>query len=460
MATPTQATHPTGTPLDAIGPNQTPPLAQSTMRRVGRRVIPFLLLCYFIAFLDRVNVSFAALQMNRDLGLTPAVYGFGAGLFFLTYCVFELPSNLMLYRTGATRWIARIMFTWGLCAACMAFVAGPNSFYAMRLLLGAAEAGFFPGVLFFLTLWFPAAWRGRVIGMFMTGVAFSGLIGSPLSGWLLSLDGVLGLRGWQWLFILEGAPAVILAPFCLVYLQDGPLHAAWLPPKEKAWLAETLHAEHRAENGAAKGSNAAALLNPRVLLLAATYFSNVAMVNGILFFLPMILKGFGLSNTQTGFVAAIPSAAALVAVVWWGRHSDARKERYGHAAFANFLAGGALLASVLLTDPTSRIAALTIAMAATLSFTAPFWTIPPTFLSGVASAGGYGAISSLGVIGGFVAPTIIGYLSGVTGDFRGGLGGIAILAMVMSVAFYGAGRRLAGESHANIREFEQIRSKR
>jgi MFS family permease len=391
--------------------------------------------------------------------LTPPIYGFGAGLFFLTYCVFEIPSNLMLYRAGATRWIARIMFTWGLCAACMAFVVGPKSFYAMRLLLGAAEAGFFPGVLFFLTLWFPAAWRGRVIGFFMTGVAFSGLIGSPLSGWLLSLDGVLGLRGWQWLFILEGAPAVVLAPFCLFWLQDGPLHARWMPPAEKAWLAETLDAEHRAENGAAKGSSILALLNPRVLLLAATYFTNVAMVNGILFFLPMILKGFGLSNTQTGFVAAIPSAAALVAVVWWGRHSDARKERYGHTAFANFLAGAALLTSVLLTDPTARIAALTVAMAATLSFTAPFWTIPATFLSGVASAGGYGAISSLGVIGGFVAPTIIGYLSGVTGDFRGGLGGIAVLAMAMSVIFYIAGRRLAGESGANVADFEQVRSR-
>ncbi len=418
-------------------------LARITMRRVGTRLIPFLLLCYVVAFLDRINVSFAALQMNRDLGLTPAVYGFGAGLFFVTYCAFEVPSNLALYRFGATRWIARIMFTWGLLAAGMAFVVGPYSFYAMRLLLGVAEAGFFPGVLFFLTLWFPAAQRGRVIGLFMSGVALSGLIGSPISGLLLSLDGVAGLHGWQWLFIAEGAPAVILAPLCLVWLQDGPAHAKWLPSAGKQWLATTLDAEHRAAGADPKVSGLRALLNPRVYLLAATYFTNVAMVNGILFFLPLILKGFGMSNTATGFVAAIPSAAALVAVIWWGRRSDARTDRYGHAAFANFVAGAALLASVLLTDPTIRIAALTIAFAATLAFTAPFWTIPPTFLAGAASAGGYGAISSLGVTGGFVAPTIIGYLSGVTGDFRGGLGGIAILAMAMSGVFYLLGRQLS-----------------
>jgi MFS family permease len=431
-----------------ISAQGTAALAGTTMRRVSARLIPFLLLCYFVAFLDRINVSFAALQMNHDLGFNPAIYGFGAGLFFLTYCVFEVPSNLLLYRFGATRWIARIMFTWGLCAAAMAFIVGPNSFYAMRLLLGAAEAGFFPGVLFFLTLWFPAAHRGRVIGLFMSGVAISGLIGSPISGLLLSLDGTAGLRGWQWLFILEGAPAIILAPLVLAYLQDGPLQANWLPAPEKLWLARTMEAEHRAENGAPKAATLRALLNPRILLLAATYFSNVAMVNGILFFLPLILKGFGLSNTQTGFVAAIPSAAALVAVIWWGRRSDARKERYGHAAFANLLAGAALLASVLLVDPTARIAAITVAFAATLSFTAPFWTIPASFLTGAASAGGYGTVSSLGVIGGFVAPSIIGWLSGITGDFRGGLGAIAVLAIVMSGIFYTAGRRLAGANES------------
>ncbi len=423
-------------------------LDSATMRRVGQRLIPFLLLCYFISFLDRVNVSFAALQMNRDLGFDKAVYGFGAGLFFVTYCIFEVPSNLLLYRFGATRWLARIMLVWGILAAAMALVVGPYSFYTMRLLLGCAEAGFFPGVLFFLTLWFPATYRGRIISLLMCGVALSGLIGSPLSGWILSLDGFAGLHGWQWLFILEGVPAMILAPFCLLYLQDGPARAKWLPDNEKAWLATTLQSENRSSSAKPKGADVRALLNPRVLLLAAMYFSNVMVLNSILFFLPLIIKGFGLSNLQTGFVNAIPSAAALVAVIWWGRRSDRRHERYGHAAFANLLAGLALLVSVLIADPTLRIVAVSVSFAATLAFTAPFWTIPPTFLSGVAAAGGYGAISSLGVIGGFVAPSIIGYLGFVTGDFRGGLGGIGVIAVVMAAIFYFVGRRLAEDARS------------
>jgi MFS family permease len=416
-------------------------LSPDTIRRVALRLMPFLLLCYFISFLDRINVAFAALQMNKTIGLTTAQYGFGAGLFFLTYCVFEVPSNLMLFRVGATRWIARIMLIWGLCAAGMAFVVGPYSFYAMRLLLGAAEAGFFPGVLFFLTLWFPTAYRGRVVSVFMAGVAISGLLGAPISGLLLSLDGFAGLQGWQWLFIIEGAPAVVLAPLCLYYLQDGPAHARWLAPIEREKLAEILNTERSERERRNNYSILQALINPRVLFLAAVYFTNVCLLNSVLFFLPLILKGFGLSNMQNGFVAAIPSLAALVAVIWWGRRSDRRLERAGHAAFANLLAGLALLAAAFLVDPTTRIVAVTIAFAATLAFTPPFWSIPAAFLSGAASAGGIAAISSLGVIGGFVAPSIIGYLRDLTGDFRYGLGGFGLLAIVLAVFLYVIGRR-------------------
>ena len=416
-------------------------LSPDTIRRVALRLMPFLLLCYFISFLDRINVAFAALQMNKTIGLTTAQYGFGAGLFFLTYCVFEVPSNLMLFRVGATRWIARIMLIWGLCAAGMAFVVGPYSFYAMRLLLGAAEAGFFPGVLFFLTLWFPTAYRGRVVSVFMAGVAISGLLGAPISGLLLSLDGFAGLQGWQWLFIIEGAPAVVLAPLCLYYLQDGPAHARWLAPIEREKLAEILNTERSERERRNNYSILQALINPRVLFLAAVYFTNVCLLNSVLFFLPLILKGFGLSNMQNGFVAAIPSLAALVAVIWWGRRSDRRLERAGHAAFANLLAGLALLAAAFLVDPTTRIVAVTIAFAATLAFTPPFWSIPAAFLSGAASAGGIAAISSLGVIGGFVAPSIIGYLRDLTGDFRYGLGGFGLLAIVLAVFLYVIGRQ-------------------
>jgi MFS family permease len=414
--------------------------AERTMRRVTTRLVPFLLACYFISFLDRINVSFAALQMNRDLGLTPPVYGFGAGLFFLTYCVFEVPSNLLLYRFGATRWIARIMISWGVCAAGMAFVAGPASFYTMRLLLGAAEAGFFPGVLFFLTLWFPNAYRGRVLGWFMAGVAISGAIGGPLSGLLLGLDTVAGLHGWQWLFIVEGVPAILLAPIALIWLKDGPADAHWLPAGDRNWLTETLATERQQRDIGHTHSIFQALTDIRVLGLAAMYFTNVCMVNSILFFQPLIIKSFGLTNLQTGFISAIPSIAAFFAVILWGRHSDARQERFGHAAFANGLAGAALLVSVLLTDPTLRVACLTVALAGTLAFTPPFWAIAQSFLSGAAAAGGIAAISSLGVLGGFVAPSIIGYFAGVTGDFRWGIGFFGCLAILAAGTLYAVGR--------------------
>jgi sugar phosphate permease len=427
--------------MSGASPSATPDaMSPDIVRRVSWRLMPFLLLCYFISFLDRINVSFAALQMNKDLGLSAAQYGFGAGLFFLTYCLFEVPSNLILYRFGATRWIARIMLTWGVCAAGMAFIVGPSSFYAMRLLLGAAEAGFFPGVLFFLTLWFPAGYRGRALGIFMGGVAISGAIGAPISGFLLSFDGWLGLRGWQWLFLIQGAPAILLAPVCLFYLQDGPAHANWLPPGERDALAATLEAErpqHRHADGQTfLASLKLALTNPRVLFLAFVYFADVCLLNAILFFLPLILKGFGLSNLQTGFVAAIPSLVALVAVVLWGRRSDLSRERTSAAALALVIGGAALLASALLPDPLTRIIAITVSLAGTIAFTPPFWTIPASFLSGSASAGGYAAISSLGVVGGFVAPWIIGYLKDLSGDFRYGLGAFGLLAIVVAIAFY------------------------
>ncbi len=414
---------------------------RDTMRRVTARIIPFLLACYFISFLDRVNVSFAALQMNHALSLTPATYGLGAGLFFLTYCVFEVPSNLALHRVGATRWIARIMLSWGLLAAGMAFVVGPTSFYVMRLLLGAAEAGFFPGVLFFLTLWFPAAYRGRILGLFMAGVALSGLIGAPLSGFLLSLDGFAGLQGWQWLFILEGLPAVILAPLALVLLKDRPADARWLTPQQSGWLGGVLSSERRERETLRTHSVLQALTDLRVLVLALMYFTNVCLLNAVLFFLPLIIKEFGLSNAQTGLVAAIPSACALVAVIWWGRRSDTSRDRYAYAALPNLVAGVALLLSVLVSDPALRIACLAVASAGTLAFTPPFWAIPASFLSGAAAAAGIAAISSLGVLGGFVAPSLIGYLRGVTGSFGAGLGGVAILAIVVTIGFYFFGRR-------------------
>ncbi len=421
---------------DGAQPAFSPDLERSAIRRTALHILPLLMLCYFVAYLDRVNLSFAALQMNKALNLTETDYGFGASLFFLTYCICEIPSNLLLYRVGATRWIARIMFTLGLCAAGMALVRGHTGFYVMRLALGVAEAGFYPGILYFLTIWFPAAYRGRILGIFIAAIPISGIIGGPLSGTLLGLDGVLGLQGWQWLFLIEAAPAVLLAPLVVIRLQDAPAQAQWLPSAEREWLIGRLGAERSAVEHKRVYTMLQCLTEPRVLFLAAVYFSNVCLLNSVQFFLPQIVKSFGLTNAQTGWVVAIPSLLALIALIFWGRSSDRRKERYGHAAIANFIAGAALLVSVLVHDPIARIAALAITSAGTLAFTAPFWSIPGTFLTGNSAAGGIGAISALGVTGGVVAPWFVGRMKDLTGDFRTGMGAIAILGMILATALY------------------------
>ncbi len=427
-----------------------PLLEKTAIRRITWRLIPFLILCYFVAYLNRVNLSFASLQMNKQLGLSSAAYGFGAGLFFLTYCLCEVPSNLLLHRFGARRWIARIMFSWGLCAMAMAFVRGAGSFDLVRLLLGAAEAGFYPGVLFFITLWFPAAYRGRMFGLFIAAIPLSGIIGAPLSGALMGMEGVGGLHGWQWLFLLEGLPAVLLAPVVLFYLPDAPRDARWLPESERGWLNATLETERLALVAKRSYSVVQGLTNPWVLFLAVMYFTNVCLLNAITFFLPQIVKGFGLSVQQTGFVVAIPSILALAGVIWWGRHSDSRRERIGHAALANFIGGVALLASVLLHDPLLRCVAISVAFAATLCFVSPFWAIPGSFLTGASAAGGIAAISALGVIGGFISPWVVGFLHDLSGDFRTGLGGFALLAMVTSVLFYVLGRNRPAQNGGGV----------
>jgi MFS family permease len=411
-------------------------LERRTMRAVFWRLMPFIMLCYFIAYLDRVNVGFAALQMNKALGLSAETYGFGAGLFFLGYCVCEVPSNLMLLKFGARRWIARIMLTWGLCAGAMAFVVGEKSFYVVRTLLGMAEAGFHPGVLFFMTIWFPQAYRARVLGIFFAAIPISGIVGAPISGYLLALDGTLGLQGWQWLYIVEALPAILLAPAVLAFFQDTPKDAKWLPEDGRNWLVERMAREKKTIEAKRIYSILQSLTNPAVLFLAIIYFTNVSLNNSIAFFLPQIVKGFGLSNIQTGFVAAIPSLLALVSVIWWGWRSDRRQERYGHAAFANLTGGAALLASAILLDPFSRIVALSIALAGTLSFAGVFWAIPSTFLSSASAAGGLAAISSIGIIGGFVSPWFVGYIKDQTGDFRWGLGAVGCIAIVAALALY------------------------
>jgi MFS family permease len=392
------------------------------------RIVPLFVVCYFVAYLDRVNVSFAALQMNHDIGLGAAAYGFGAGLFFLTYFLFEVPSNLLLNRYGARRWIARIMLTWGLVAGATAFVQGPASFYTARLLLGAAEAGFQPGIIFFITLWFPADYRARIVGYFMAAVPICGTIGSPISGLLLGVHG-LGLAGWQWLYILEALPSILLAVVVLFYLTDRPEQATWLPPAEKLWLTGRLAAD---ENRVVRGKLASvgqALTSPIVLCLALVYFADVAMNNANAFFLPLIVKSLGLSNAATGFVVAIPNLCGVLAVVWWGRRSDRKRERVWHAAGALMLGGLGLLVAAYTGQAVISVAALSLAVGGTLAFTAPFWALSGSIMSGAAAAGGLAAISSIGLIGGFVAPSIMGAMKQLTGSF--GSGQVVIAAMAV-----------------------------
>jgi D-galactonate transporter len=409
-------------------------IEQRAMARVARRLVPFLILCYFIAYLDRVNVSFAALEMNKDLGFSASAFGFGAGIFFLAYFVFEVPSNLLLAHFGARRWIARIMFTWGLLSGAMAFVTGETGFYVVRVLLGAAEAGFFPGMIFFLTLWFPSAYRARVIGYFMAAIPLSTVIGSPISGALLGLDGAFGLRGWQWLFIMEAVPALILSVVVLFYLTDKPADAMWLPLDERKWLVDRLAAEERQRVAARHYSVMQALLNPRVLALSLVYFGAVAVNYGLSFFLPQIVKAFGVSNLQTGFISAIPFVVGVVSIIWWGRRSDARMERRFHTAFPLFVAAAGLIAGAFLDDPVMKMAAFSVAGFGIFGALPVFWTLPTAFLSGSAAAGGIAIINSIGNLSGFAGPSVMGWVKDRTGSFTDGLvvlGGAALVAMVI-----------------------------
>ena len=402
----------------------------STLAKVTKRLIPFLILCYFVSYLDRVNVGFAALTMNKELGLSSAAYGFGAGIFFLTYSAFEVPSNLMLERFGARRWIARIMITWGAISASMAFLPQisaytglsiEHTFYGMRMLLGIAEAGFFPGVIFYLTLWFPGTHRARVTGYFMSAIPLAGLIGNPVSGLLFQFDGTYGLKGWQWMFLIEAVPAIILSGIVLAVLTDFPSRAPWLNRDEKTWLNGRLQAEAYVRMQRHKGSVAQAILNPKILLLGFVYFGAVASRDAIGFFLPQIVKEFGLTNTETGFVSAIPFLIGALGMMAWGRHSDKSGERKGHVAIPLVLAAVGLAASTQLPDPVMKMAAICVANFGIFACLPPFWTLPTSYLTGRAAAGGIAAINTVGQLGGFYSPSIIGWVKQTTGRFDLGM---------------------------------------
>ncbi|WP_264045417.1 MFS transporter [Methylobacterium flocculans] len=387
-------------------------------RKVMWRLLPFLMLCYFAAFLDRVNVGFAALTMNRDLGLSAAVYGFGAGVFFLGYFLFEVPSNIILEKVGARRWIARIMVTWSIVSASTAFVVGEWSFYLVRVLLGVAEAGFFPGIILYLTYWFPSEQRGKVIGAFMAAIPISSVVGAPLSAWIMSAtDGAYGLAGWQWLYLIEAAPSFVLGVLVLLYLTDRPAVASWLTPEERAWLVARIERDRSETVAVQKLSLGQALLHPRVIGLALVYFGVSTGLYGIGLWLPQIVKNFGLTTLQTGFVTAIPYLVSVVGMILWTRHSDRTMERTWHVAIPAIAGGIALGAAGYAASPTLAMIALSLAALGVFSAMPTFWTLPTALLTGSAAAGGIALINSVGGLGGFVGPYVIGWIRESTGQF-------------------------------------------
>lgn len=402
-----------------------------TIRKLSWRLIPFLMICYCAAYIDRVNVGFAGLTMNQDLGFTATIFGTGAGLFFLGYVLFEVPSNLVLYRFGARKSLARIMICWGLLAVCSAFVTGERSFYAVRFLLGAAEAGFFPGVLFYLTLWFPKAYRGRIVSSFMASIPISVVIGAPLSGVILRYGGILGLDGWQSLFLVEGLPSIVLGILVPILLSDRPADARWLSAEEKQWLNARLASETTKPKAKEFSLIIRALTDWTTLAYSLAYFALITCTVGISFWLPQIVKSMGMDNLQTSGITAIPSVAALAGMILIGRSSDRTKERRLHCAIGFGLGAVGLICTAFVASPAWQIVGFSVAAFGLQGSQPIFWTIPSSTVTGSAAAASFALINSIGSLAGFWGPWIIGVVKDATGSFDGGmivLAGFGLLA--------------------------------
>ena len=413
-------------------------IEQRTLSKISWRLLPLLMVCYFIAYLDRVNLGFAGASMSKDMGFTSAVFGAAAGIFFLAYFLFEVPSNLALERFGARRWIARIMFSWGILSAAQAWVGGATSFNVVRFLLGIAEAGFFPGVIFYITLWFPAAYRARIVGWFMFAIPISTVIGSPISGFILDMDGIGGLHGWQWLFILEAVPSLLLTFVVLFYLPDGPKDARWLSDEERDWLQQTLAAERRNRESFNSMSWRQALFSPRVIGLGLVYMGITVPLYGLSFFLPQIIKGFGgLGNVEIGFINAFPYLVGAIAMVFWTRWSDARQERKWFLIVPLACIFVGLMAAAEIHAPVPKMAAVTLAAFGIFSALPTFWTLPTAILSGTAAAAGIAWINSIGNLGGYIGPTIFGSLRDRMGNdiyavmFLASLSAVAVVLVLV-----------------------------
>jgi ACS family tartrate transporter-like MFS transporter len=396
---------------------------RATIARVTRRIIPFAFICYVVAYIDRVNIGFAARDLQRDLALSDTAYGIGAGLFFLGYCVFEIPSNLILERVGARLWMARIMALWGLVSMGMMFVTDTATFYAARVLLGAAEAGFFPGIVLYLTYWIPATERARTGALFMMAAPIAMIVGAPVSEALLALDGNLGLRGWQWLFLVEGFPAVVLGVIALWVFTDRPEQATWLKPEEREWLTRTMAAERAAKRGPGHESFAASLRNPKVWLLCFVYFLNTVVTYGVFLWLPRIMReASGYTGMRLSAITAIPFVVALVGMVVIGAHSDRTGERKRHVAACALTAATGLVLAVLFQDSVPLLVlSFALSQLGQRSVMSVFWSIPPMILAGTAAAGGIALINSIGNLGGAVGPSVMGWLREGTNSYSSGL---------------------------------------
>jgi MFS transporter, ACS family, tartrate transporter len=402
-------------------------LERVTMRRVTLRLLPFLMVCYLVSFIDRVNVGFAALQMNKDVGLTASMFGFGSGLFFVTYFIFEVPSNLVLEKVGARLWIARIMITWGLVSAATAFVVGPYSFYLVRFLLGAAEAGFYPGVLLYLTFWFPRSYRARVVALFMVSVPAASFIGSPISAALLQLDGWLGLHGWQWMSIIEAAPAILFGVLAFFVLPDTPLQAKWLTEEQRRWLTDRIKGERDGGRSSSRRSTWRVLIDKHVLAAGLIFAGSTGASACLSIWQPQILKSFGLSNMETGLLNSAPFGVAAVLMVLWAKHSDRTGERVWHLAIPLAATSLSLLLAFTAQSFLPTVAILFVAIVGTYAIKGPFWALSTEWMSTSAAAVGIAQINAIGNLGGFVGTYSLGVIKEATGSYALGLLPLALL---------------------------------
>lgn len=407
------------------------------IQKCARKIVPLALFGYFLCYLDRSNIGMASLTMNADLGITPAMYGWGVGLFFWGYCLFEVPSNMALGRFGARIWLARIAVMWGTCSLAMAWVWNRESYYVLRFMLGVAEAGFVPGVIYYFRLWFPERYNNRMIGMYLLAIPLSAVIGNPLSGLLLQMDGVLGMKGWQWIFIIESVPTILFGFLLFMYLPETPRNVKWMNADEMAWLENTLERERVARQGIKTDSVFGVLLSGRIWLLSSIYLGIVIGMYGVGFFLPQIVKEFGLSTAKVGLVSAIPSLFGAIAMVLWSRHSDKTGERAGHTATGCALVMLGLLVSAYADTPIMSMIGLTLTSVGTMAGVATFWSLPNALVTGGQAAAAFALINTIGSFGGVIGPNIMGLMRGETGDFRSGLLGLAAFQIVgIAVTLY------------------------